>query len=262
MHDPQKLPQPSRHTPPDAAPEFAGKTTGELNQYEPVPEEGAVSADLARHLIHGYYAAVSFVDAQVGRVMDELDKLKLSENTLIVLWGDHGWHLGDHGMWTKHTNYEQANRIPLVIVAPGVAAPGSSTRQPAETVDVYPTLVELAGLPKPAPPQPLDGVSLVPVLRDPALRVRDHATHCFPRDALLGRAIRTERHRLVEWKKPGAPPEESILELYDYEVDPEETRNLAEAQPEVVARLRKLLAQQPEARPPSDSPGKRKAKAK
>lgn len=266
MHDPATLPQPQLHTPPQGAPDFAGKTTMELNQYEPVPETGAISPELTRHLIHGYYASVSFMDAQLGRVLDELDRLKLADNTLIVLWGDHGWHLGDHGMWTKHTNYEQANRIPLLLVAPGITKPGTSTRQPAETVDIFPTLAELAGLPKPKVPQPLDGTSLVPVLRDPAARVREAATHCYPRDARLGRAIRTERYRLVEWKKPGAPADEAILELYDYETDPGETRNLASEQPEVVAQLRKLLDQQGEARPAGfkfgNGKGKTKGKAK
>jgi iduronate 2-sulfatase len=147
-------------------------------------------------------------------------------------------------------NYEQANRIPLVIVAPGVAKPGTATKQPAETVDIFPTLAELAGLPKPAGPQPMDGVSLVPVLRDPSARVRDHAYHCYPRGERMGRAIRTERYRLVEWKKPGAPADTAEFELYDYEKDPWETKNLAASQPDTVAKLRALLAKHPEARPP------------
>jgi iduronate 2-sulfatase len=215
---------------------------------------------LQRTLIHAYYACVSYVDAQIGRVLTELDRLDLARNTLIVLWGDHGWHLGDHGYWTKHTNYEQANRIPLVIVAPGVTRPGTFTRQPAESVDVFPTLAELAGLPRPDGPQPIDGVSLVPVLRDPAARVRDHAYHCYPRDGRMGRAIRTEQHRLVEWKRPGAAPESAEFELYDYAADPAERRNLAAAQPEVVARLRAILARHPEARPSLAAPGGKKAK--
>jgi iduronate 2-sulfatase len=262
MHDPNALPQPERHTPPTGAPDFAGKTTGELNQYEPTPESGPVPPEQVRHLIHGYYAAVSYMDAQLGRVLDALEQTTLGENTLIVLWGDHGWHLGDNGMWTKHTNYEQANRIPLIIVAPQVAAPGSFTRQPAETVDIYPTLVELAGLPAPQVPQPVDGLSLVPVLRDPAARVRAAATHCFPREELMGRAIRTERHRLVEWKRPGAPAEDAILELYDYQTDPDETRNLASEQPDTVAVLHQMLGQQPEAKLPRTRATKGKAKGK
>jgi iduronate 2-sulfatase len=181
-------------------------------------------------------------------VLDELDRLELSKNTIIVLWGDHGWHFGDHGIWTKHTNYEQANRIPLFIIAPGMK-PGAA-RGFVETVDIFPTLADLAGLPKPAGPQPIDGLSLVPVLKDPTGTVRDHAYHCFPRGAdRLGRAIRSDRYRLVEWKKPGAPADTAELELYDYQVAAPESENLAGKQPEVVKELRAILARHPEAEP-------------
>ncbi|MEC8306189.1 MAG: sulfatase-like hydrolase/transferase, partial [Planctomycetota bacterium] len=161
--------------------------------------------EVKRELIHGYYASTSYVDAQIGRVLDGLEELGLDENTIVVLWGDHGFHLGDLGIWTKHTNYEQANRIPILIRAPGVTQPGSVTDQPAESVDIYPTLVELAGLPAPEGPQPIDGLSLVPVLKDPEVRVRNHAFHAYPKGK-MGRSIRTERYRLVEWKKPGEDP--------------------------------------------------------
>ncbi|MBE0540273.1 MAG: sulfatase [Verrucomicrobia bacterium] len=254
LYDRQSFKLATRQTPPDGAPPYAGKTLLELNQYDPVPERPPLTEDLQRTLIHGYYACVSFMDAQLGRVLDELDRLNLATNTLIVLWGDHGWHFGDHGAWTKHTNYEQANRIPLIIIAPGMAKPGTSTQQLAETVDIFPTLVELAGLPKSSIPQPLDGVSLVPVLRDPSARVRDHAYHTFPRQRagrnVIGRAIRTERYRLVEWKQPGAPEDTADLELYDYQADPEETKNLASNQPEVVKQMRAILARHPEAKSP------------
>ena len=245
MHDPLKLPMPDFEKLPAGSPSVAHKRGGEIVAYaldEPFP------AETKRKLIQGYYASASYVDAQIGRVLDELKHLDLEKNTIVVLWGDHGFHLGDLGIWTKHTNYEQANRIPLIIAAPGVTRPGSSTRQLAESVDVLPTLAELAGLPAPRGPQPVDGISLVPVLRDPQTRVRDHAYHCYPK-AKLGRAIRTERHRLVEWKKPGAAPETAELELYDYEADPRETRNLAGEQPEVVKRLRAILNRHPEAKP-------------
>jgi iduronate 2-sulfatase len=252
LHDPKAFVLPKRTTAPDGAPRYAGKGLLELNQYTPAPESPPVSEELQRKLIHGYYAATSFMDAQVGRVLEVLDQLGLAEDTVIVLWGDNGWHLGDHGMWTKHTNYEQANRIPLVVVAPGIVKPGTTTRHLTETVDLYPTLAELAGLPKPEVPQKLDGVSLVPVLRDPNAKVRDHAYHAFPRQRngqqVIGRAIRTERYRLVEWKVPGAPAGTADLELYDYEADPSETRNLADTDTESVARLRKILNHHPEAR--------------
>ena len=246
LYDPAKFQLATNRKPPEGAPPYAGKHGGEISNFDPVKPNGDVNDELARKLIHGYYAATSYMDAQLGRVLDELDRLELSKNTIIVLWGDHGWHLGDHGIWTKHTNYEQANHIPLFIIAPGMK-PGS-TRQLAETVDIYPTLAELAGLPKPSVPQPIDGLSLVPVLKDPATRIRDHATHAFPRgEGRIGRAIRTERYRLIEWKKPGTPSDDADFELYDYETDPTETENLAKRKPEVVKELRAMLARQPEA---------------
>jgi iduronate 2-sulfatase len=250
LHDPSKLPVPVFEKLPAGSPEVAHKRGGEISAYKPVPEkdDAEFSPGLKRQLIHGYYASTSFVDAQIGRVIDELDRLGLADNTIIVLWGDHGFHLGDLGIWTKHTNYEQANHIPLLIIAPGITQPGGSTRQLAESVDIFPTLAELAQLPAPAGPQPVDGISLVPVLKDPQARVRDHAYHAFPRKT-LGRAIRTEQHRLVEWTKPGAAPESAEIELYNYAADPLETRNLAAEQPDVVKRLRAILARHPEARP-------------
>lgn len=247
MHDPQKFPLAPFQNPPEGAPKYAGKSGGEIVNYEPLSVANLREEARQRELIRAYYACVSFVDAQLGRVLDELDRLGLTQNTIVVLWGDHGWHLGDHGIWTKHTNYEQANRIPLIIAAPGIGKAGA-TLQPAESVDIFPTLAELAGLPAPLGPQKIDGLSLVPVLREPEKHIRDHATHCYPRGERIGRAIRTTRYRLVEWKVPGAAPETADLELYDYETDPLETKNLASSQPAVVAELRTILARQPEAR--------------
>jgi iduronate 2-sulfatase len=167
-----------------------------------------------------------------------------------VLWSDHGYHLGDHGIWTKHTNYEQANRIPLIIAAPGVTQPGSSTQALVESVDLFPTLCDLAGLPAPDGPQPIDGQSLRPMLTNPDATIRDHAYHCFPRGERLGRAIRTQRYRLVEWKRFGAAAESAEYELYDYETDPLETTNLARDQLETVGALAEILARHPEPRRP------------
>ena len=156
-------------------------------------------------------------------------------------------------MWCKHTNYEEATRIPLLIVAPGVTRPGSHSAALVETVDLYPTLLELAGLPAPDVLQGLDGRSLVPVLRDPSAPFREAALQVYPRNPggrkLIGRSVRTARYRLVEWKVPGAAPETADLELYDYAADPAETRNLTAEQPEAVARLRRYLSEGPEARP-------------
>lgn len=248
LYDPKTVPMPQNEELPVAAPSVARKRGGEITNYSPVPEQGALNAELKRRLIHGYYASVSFMDAQIGKVIAEIDALGLDRNTIIVLWGDHGFHLGDLGIWTKHTNYEQANRIPIVFVAPGATEPNSSTAQLTESVDIFPTLTELAGLPAPAGPQPLDGKSLVPVLRDSAVRVRDHAFHAYPRRK-LGRAIRTQRYRMVEWKNPGRPAETAEYELYDYRLDPWESRNLATARPQVLTTLKKILSRYPEAVP-------------
>ncbi len=249
LHDPSKLPLARNEDHPAGSPKIAHKRAGEIAMYSPVPRRNEdYTVALKRKLVHGYYASVSYMDAQIGKVIAELDRLDLARNTIIALWGDHGFHLGDLGIWTKHTNYEQANRIPLLLVAPGVTKQGAVTRQLAESVDLFPTLAELAGLPAPKVPQPLSGTSLVPVLNDPARRVRDHAFHCYPRrGGVIGRAIRTERYRMVEWKKPGAPASTAQYELYDYKDHPVEQKNLALGEEKALARLKEILARYPEA---------------
>ena len=129
---------------PEGAPAYAPQFGGELRQYQDIPKKGELDDDLARALIHGYHAATSYMDAQVGRVLDALDASAQAGNTIIVLWGDHGWHLGDHGMWCKHTNYEQAARIPLIVAGPGVRAGVSQAL--IETVDLYPTIGASGGV--------------------------------------------------------------------------------------------------------------------
>lgn len=245
MHDPQKLPQPVRSTPPDGAPSYAPQFGGELRNYANMPKGNtALGEELTRHLIHGYYAATSYMDAQLGKVLDELKKLDLEKNTIVVLWGDHGWHLGDHGMWCKHTNYEQATRIPLMVSVPGAEAQRSQAM--VETVDIYPTLAELAGLPA---RDGLDGKSFAAVVTKRQKKHRDYVTHIYPRNQLLGRAVRNERYRFVEWKKPGAADTTAEYELYDYQKDPSETKNLAKELPEVLASLKVLVQEMPEAKP-------------
>jgi iduronate 2-sulfatase len=209
-----------------------------------MPGVGAIDEATTRHLIHGYYAATSYTDAQIGKVLDALDRLELADNTIVALWGDHGWHLGDHGMWCKHTNYEQAARIPVIVAAPdGARAMGTNAM--IETVDLYPTLCELADLPL---PQTLDGRSFAKVLREPSAEAREHVTHVYPRAGRLGRAIRTPRYRMVEWKVPGDPASSAEIELYDYQDDPLETKNIASTSPAIVADLREKLAEQGEAK--------------
>lgn len=245
LYDPAMLPMPTVTTPPVGAPDYAPQYGGELRQYSDMPLIGEIDAATTRHLIHGYYAATSYVDAQVAKVIASLDANGLRENTIIVFWGDHGWHLGDHSMWCKHTNYEQAARIPLLIISPDGAKNATSSAL-IETVDLYPTLVALAGLPEKSG---LDGISQASVVEDPTTKLRDHVTHVYPRGGRLGRAIRTDRFRMVEWKVPGASPDSAELELYDYETDPLETKNLAAENPAVVEKLRAILATHPEAKP-------------
>jgi iduronate 2-sulfatase len=246
LYDRARFELADRRTPPDGAPKFAPTSWGELRNYANVPDRGPLDDDLQRTLIHGYYAAMSYMDAQVGRVMAALEANGLAENTIVILWGDHGWHLGDHGMWCKHTNYEQATHIPLIVVDPRATNKGTSATGLVESVDIYPTLCELAGLPAPAS---LDGASFAAVTADSSAATKEAIVHVYPRADLIGRAVRTDRYRLVEWKKPEAAADTAELELYDYETDPGEHRNLAIDRPEIVAELRAILATQPEAKP-------------
>ena len=250
LYDPKQFRLAEHTAPPIKAPDYAPQFGGELRNYKDIPAKGDLPADLQRTLIHGYYAATSYMDAQLGRVLTALEETGQAKNTIVVLWGDHGWHLGDHGMWCKHTNYEQAARIPLIVSAPGKLQ-GRSTGSLAESVDVFPTLCELAGLPVPSG---LDGRSFARVLADERAPTKDSIIHVYPRGNRLGRAVRNERYRLVEWKVIGGAPESAELELYDYEKDPLETENIAVERPDVIAELREVLAAQPEAKPQIKAP--------
>jgi iduronate 2-sulfatase len=250
LYDPAGLPMPVIRSAPEGAPSYAATNGGELRNYSDMTGKGPIDDPTTRHLIHGYYAATSYVDAQIGKVIDALDRLDMMDRTIVVLWGDHGWHLGDHGMWCKHTNYEQAARIPVIVVAPD-GDRGRSSGAMIETVDIYATLCELAGLPLPAS---IDGVSFAGVVRNDARPPREYVTHVYPRGGRLGRAIRTDRFRMVEWKVPGQPADAADIELYDYQRDPQETRNVASERPQVVAELRSLLSAQGEAKRPWKPP--------
>ncbi|MCB1236619.1 MAG: sulfatase, partial [Verrucomicrobiae bacterium] len=190
---------------PQGAPEIAFQDSWELKNgtYTGIPSgPGLLPEDLQRELIHGYMACVSYTDAQVGKLLDALADQGVADTTIVVLWGDHGWHLGDHGMWCKHTNYEQATHAPLIIAksASGGTGDGAKCASPVEFVDIYPTLCDLAGLPKPAA---LEGASLVPILDDPSAKVRDTAMSQYPRggeqDLTMGYTWCDARYRYVEW---------------------------------------------------------------
>ena len=249
LYDPKDIPLPANRSLPEAAPAFASNDASELRRYNGIPETGPIADDAARHLIHGYYACVSYADAQVGRLLAQLDKLGLRENTVVILWGDHGYHLGEQGTWNKRTNWEIATRVPLILSVPKqeAASAGKGTTALVEFIDVYPTLVELCGLPAPTK---LEGRSVVPLLRDPAAAWKAAAFSVYQKNVpelggpALGHAMRTARYRLVEWRgmKPAEGNDRRVYELYDHEVNPRETTNIA-SRPESRQVLDSLIAQ-------------------
>ncbi|HEX7262343.1 MAG TPA: sulfatase, partial [Luteolibacter sp.] len=225
MHDPAAFSFPKAGAAPAGAPNYALSKWGKLRLYRDIPQQGPLPDEMTRTLIHAYYASTSYADAMLGRVLDELDKLGLAENTIIVFWGDHGYHLGDHGMWCKHTNYEQATHAPLIISAPGKKFKKRVTSF-AEFTDIYPTICELAGMDKPSH---LQGDSLVGCMSEKAAHEKTAAFQVWPHGKILGQAVRTERWRYVEWQKPNGSVD--ARELYDMQSDPGETVNVA-AKPE------------------------------
>lgn len=229
---------------PQGAPKFALTSWGELRGYIGMPKKDEpMPDDLARQLLHSYYACVSYADAQVGKVLDELDRLKLRDNTIIVLWGDNGWKLGEHSMWAKQTDYELDTHVPLIISAPGMKDRGRPTRALSEFVDIYPTLCDLCGLAKPSH---LQGTSLVPLLANPDLSWKTAAFSQFPRklgkEDLMGYAMRTDRYQFTRWVDQKDHTKVVAQELYDMQKDPEENTNIAN-DPANQALVEKLIGQ-------------------
>lgn len=184
------------------APDFAYPDHLEMGGYTDVPADERVSPEQARELRHGYYACVSYADAQVGKLLGALERLGLEDNTIVVLWGDHGYSLGEAGHWCKDTNFELDTHVPLMIRTPGMAKPGVATKALTEYVDIYPTLAELAGL---TPPGGLDGRSFTSALRDPSAAGRDLVLSQFSRPfepsapEIMGYSIRTATQRYTRW---------------------------------------------------------------
>ncbi len=229
---------------PEGAPAFTTNNSGELRSYSDIPKMGPpTTPESARRLKHAYYAAASFMDAQLGKVLDALERLDLARNTIVVLWGDHGWQLGEHGLWTKHTNFEIATHAPLLFALPGQVRRGEKARGLAEFVDVFPTLCAAASIPVPTG---LDGASLLPVIQDPSRSVKDYAVSQYPRAQAMGYSIRTDRWRYTEWGTAGR-------ELYDEQSDPNETRNVVEL-PENAVLVRELSEKLHRAYPSSAGP--------
>jgi len=193
-----------------------------LRRYDGIPARGSLPDQTARELIRGYNAATSHTDAQVGRVLDELDRLGLRDKTVVVLWGDHGWQLGEHGQWCKHTNFEVATRSPLIVSVPGAKASGAKSDALVEFVDIYPTLCDLCGLPT---PDTLEGTSMGPLLDARDRSWKPAVFSQYPRGKAMGHSMRTDRYRYTEWAEPGQEP--VGVELYDHQLDPGENTNLA-----------------------------------
>jgi arylsulfatase A-like enzyme len=202
---------------PKNAPDQAMHEFNELRHYRDIPAKGPLSPKLALTLQHGYYACVSFTDAMIGRVLNELDRLGMAENTIVILWGDHGFQLGEHALWCKHANFNTSLNVPLIIRAPSIPN-GARTPALVELVDLYPTLCELAGVPA---PNHLEGSSLVPLLRQPkqpwkeAVFARYHG----------GESVRTDRYFYTEWSTGGNVVARM---LYDHQTDPMENINIVD----------------------------------
>jgi len=231
LYPPEEVELPDNMFFPRGLPQAFRYTWGELRSYHGIPKSGPVRKETARDLIRGYHACVSFIDAQIGRLLDELDRLGISDNTIIVLWGDHGWQLGEHGFWCKHTNFELATRVPLIVVAPGVAG-NRASRRLVEYVDIYPTLCDLAGLPK---PEHLQGLSLAPLLEDVEARHKDAV---FTRHG-GGDAVRTDRYRYMEMRAEGGQGVLRGVGLFDLKNDPAENQDVAE-EPQYAGVLERL----------------------
>lgn len=233
MYDSARVQLPGNRYAPRDAPPYAVKRYAELLNYEDFKAlSRARSPSMAqqRQLVHGYLACISYVDAQIGLLLDELDRLRLREKTIVVLIGDHGYQVGEHDMWAnKHTNYETSTHAPLIVSVPGQPTAGQHTDALVEFVDVYPSLAELCGLPVPRP-RTLTGKSFVPLLKKPDQPWKTAALSQYPititgQGPGMGRSMRTDRYRFVEWQVPTQNFRQ--YELYDHKTDPDENVNLA-----------------------------------
>ena len=247
LYDRDKIDLPSLREPPPGCPDIALVNRG-LSSNRQLTEEQI------REARHGHLAAISYLDAQVGKVLDELDRLELSKRTIIVFWSDHGLHVGERGMWGKNTNFELDTRVPLIIASPD-HKPNQRTRSLVELLDLYPTLIDLCGLPA---PHTFEGTSLRPLLEDPNAEVKQFALSQHPRPKgasdtsmldnppeIMGYSIRTDRYRYTEWRDFQT---ETVRgrELYDHHSDPLEAENLSVEQTtsSLMRELSKLMRQQ------------------
>ncbi|MCL4139595.1 UNVERIFIED_CONTAM: hypothetical protein GTU68_030557 [Idotea baltica] len=282
LYDPSKIELATQTSGPEGGAEMGLHPSFELRARYGIPKKGPIDDEMARTLKHAYLACVSYVDAQIGKMIDALDEAGVRDNTIIIVWSDHGWHLGDMGIWGKATNYEIATRVPLIIWTPDMleSVRGTKSNALVELVDIYPTLTELAGL---TLPEHLEGQSFVPLLSNPDKEWKPAVFTQFPTPALrewaanplskgmretyfgplieevegkiikqqgekwdrnlfenylMGYTMRTERYRFMVWRDYRDPKSEPLFfELYDHENDPTETKNIADENPELVAKF-------------------------
>jgi iduronate 2-sulfatase len=213
-----KVSLPDNNYTPENAPKESMHTFGELRAYAGVPEKGPVTDEMALELIHGYYACVSYTDAQIGLILDALEDLELEESTIVILWGDHGWNLREHGLWCKHCNYETSLHTPMIVKVPG-SKQVKSTKEIVEYVDIYPTLCELAGLDLPAH---LQGNSFKELLFDPSATSDGVAISQW----YAGITTIKENWFYTEWVNDD--DQEYARMLYDHGEDPDENVNISE----------------------------------
>jgi len=242
LYDPAKIVlAPNKFRPVDA-PDYAILSGTEMRAYYGIPK-GSIPDDLARQLKHGYYAAISYTDAQVGKVLAELDRLGIRDNTIIVLWGDHGWKLGEHDAWCKHSDCENDTNGPLIVSAPDMKTAGAHTKSLVEYVDIYPTLCDLAGLPLPSH---LEGKSFKPLMENPTRVWKSAVFSQYPRangaNPLMGYSMRTDRYRFTVWVSRDDHSKIDAIELYDHQVDPQENYSIAK-KPENKALVDQLMLQ-------------------
>jgi choline-sulfatase len=228
MYDRDAIALPESYIQPETTPKQAFHNFGELRQYENIPKKGHLSDDLAKELIHGYYACVSYIDAQIGLVLDELKRLELEDDIIVILWGDHGWNLGDHKLWCKHVTFETALRTPLMIKVPGKTK-GQKTEAITEYIDIYPSLAELTGI---EVPNTVEGKSFVPILNGKKSE-KKWAVSKF-KDAVT--LIKDDLF-YTEWTKDDGIAYARML--FDHKTDPLELDNLAE-KPEYKDTVRQL----------------------
>jgi len=218
IYNPEEIRMPENPDPPEKAPDASLHNWGELRQYFNIPKEGPLPDSVARKLIQGYYACVSYTDVQIGKLLKKLEELKLDENTVVVLWGDHGWNLGEHGLWCKHCNYETSLRAPLILKVPWLYG-NIKSKALVEFIDIYPTLCKLANLDI---PDHVLGESLLPYFENPSHPGKSLVYSRFHR----GESIKNQKYRYTEWLDDSKNRYADML--YDHEIDIQENKNIAD----------------------------------